>query len=189
MKQEIQEKARSLIKGGEGCISHMYLDTVGKVTIGVGNMLPTAEAAMALPFVHAEGGASATGDEVRAEFEKVSEQTQGQLARNYQQYTSLMLTDAAIDELLDSRIDGFERQLKSDFPGFDAYPEPAMLGILDMAFNLGNAGLVRKFPTFTAAARNEDWSSCEQECKRQGISDARNSEVKSLFRECRVDES
>ncbi len=48
MKQEIQEKARSMIKGGEGCISHMYLDTVGKVTIGVGNMLPTAEDAMAL---------------------------------------------------------------------------------------------------------------------------------------------
>ena len=189
MNQEIQDKARSMIKGGEGCISHMYLDTVGKVTIGVGNMLPTAEAAMALPFVHAEGGARATDDEIRAEFKEISMQDQGQLARNYKQYTRLKLADAAIDELLDSRIDEFERQLKRDFPKFEAYPEPAMLGILDMAFNLGNTGLVNKFPTFTAAARKEDWSSCEQECRRQGISDTRNTEVRNLFRECVADES
>ena len=51
---------RALIKRGEGCISHMYLDTVGKVTVGVGNMLPTAEAAVELPFIDRDTGASAT---------------------------------------------------------------------------------------------------------------------------------
>ncbi len=113
----------------------------------------------------------------------------GLVARKYQQYTNLILTDEAIDALLNSRIDGFEKQLKVDFPKFDAYPESAMLGILDMAFNLGNSGLVNKFPSFTAAALNEDWSSCERECNRRGISDSRNTEVKNLFRECLVDET
>jgi len=31
-----KECLKQLIKHGEGCISHMYLDTVGKVTVGVG---------------------------------------------------------------------------------------------------------------------------------------------------------
>ena len=183
MNPESQQKARTLIKSGEGSISHMYLDTVGKVTIGVGNMLPTAESAAEHPFVHADDGTPATAEEIRAEFEHMSEQTEGKLAANYKQYTKLVLTEDYIDELLNRRIDGFEQQLKRDFPKFEAYPEPAMLGLMDMAFNLGNAGLVNKFPTFTKAAQDEDWSACERECNRRGISETRNDEVKSLFRD------
>ncbi len=58
---------RELIKNGEGCISHMYLDTVGKVTVGVGNMLPTADAATALPFIRTGSGNNATENEIRAD--------------------------------------------------------------------------------------------------------------------------
>lgn len=187
MPAEIKQKARTLIKTGEGCISHMYLDTVGKVTIGVGNMLPTAEAATEHPFVHADSGIPASADEIRAEFDLLCQQQSGKVAGSYQEYTRLVLTDEYIDELLDQRIDGFEQQLKRDFPKYDTYPEAAMLGLIDMAFNLGNRGLVDKFPSFTRAAQAEDWSSCEQECTRRGISNTRNEEVKSLFRECKQD--
>ena len=49
------------------------------------------------------------------------------------------------------------------------------------AFNLGNHGLVTKFPTFTAAARAHDWAVCAEQCRRRGISATRNEEVKKLF--------
>jgi GH24 family phage-related lysozyme (muramidase) len=29
-----------MLAGNEGSIQHMYLDTVGKVTVGVGHMIP-----------------------------------------------------------------------------------------------------------------------------------------------------
>jgi len=46
---------------------------------------------------------------------------------------------------------------------------------------LDTLGLVRKFPSFTRAARAEDWVTCARECHRQGIGDRRNDEVRELF--------
>jgi len=188
MNPEFKRKIRTLVKSGEGSIPHMYLDTVGKVTVGVGNMMPTAETAVELPFIHADSSLPATDDEVGNEFAFISQQTQGRLAGSYKEFTSLILTDEYIDELLDQRIEGFVQQLKRDFPNYDHYPEPARLGLIDMAFNLGNSGLINKFPSFTRAAREEDWASCQRECHRRGISDTRNEEVKTLFGECANDE-
>jgi hypothetical protein len=65
----------------------MYLDTAGKVTVGVDNMLPDSNSAAAVPFVHANGGDMASGDEIRAEFELVLSQQKGKVAANYKQYT------------------------------------------------------------------------------------------------------
>ena len=162
----------------------MYLDTVGKVTVGVGNMLPSIEAAHALPFIHADDKQAAYADEVGAEFELVSAQKKGMLAKNYKKFTRLILTDDYIDKLLEIRLGKFEKQLRIDFPDYDQYPEKARMGLVDMAFNLGNKGLVSKFPTFSKGARKRDWLACAAECKRQGISDTRNEEVASLFLEC-----
>ena len=39
------------LKEFEGCVPWMYRDTVGKVTVGVGLMLPDINAAQALPFL------------------------------------------------------------------------------------------------------------------------------------------
>jgi len=40
-----------MLKEFEGCVPWMYRDTVGKVTVGVGLMLPDAKTAQALPFL------------------------------------------------------------------------------------------------------------------------------------------
>jgi hypothetical protein len=37
MNDSLRKRSRAHIKHGEGSINHMYLDTVGKVTVGVGN--------------------------------------------------------------------------------------------------------------------------------------------------------
>ena len=175
------KQQRDLIKRGEGCISHMYLDTVGKVTVGVGNMLPNADATIGLPFVRRDSGAAASNDEVRAEFRSVASKEPAKLASSYKKYTKLDLADDSIDDLLDQRIAEFESGLQKDFPLYDTYPDTAKLGLMDMAFNLGNSGLVNKFPSFTKAVREADWTVCAQECQRTGISDERNEEVRKLF--------
>ena len=179
------ETCRELIKTGEGSISHMYLDTRGFVTVGVENMMRTAAEAQALTFVRREDGNAATDEEIAADFDAIKNRPYGQsyTARSFKEFTKLDMPDAEIDALLDRRIAGFEAGLRDDFPGFDDYPDRAKLGLIDMAFNLGNHGLVTKFPTFTAAARAHDWAVCAEQCRRRGISATRNEEVKKLFEE------
>lgn len=183
-KNELAARTRKLIKAGEGSIPHMYLDTVGKVTIGVGNMLRNAEAATRLPFIVKETGDDASDAEIIAEFELVAEQESGRSARYYKRYTKLVLRKDAIDKLLDKRLQQFTRRLRKDFEGFDDFPPDAQLGLLDMAFNLGNHGLITKFPSFTRAARARDWAKCAQECRRKQVQKSRNAEVRELFEAC-----
>lgn len=165
----------------------MYLDVVGKVTVGVGNMSPNADSAAELAFVHADSNERAPESLIREQFAKVAEQEEGHSASHYAQYTTIRLDDDEIDQLLDARLDAFESGLERDFDGYDSFPEAAKLGLMDMAFNLGNRGLVEKFPTFTRAARGQDWGTCAEECKRSQIQDSRNEEVKELFLSCTGD--
>ena len=177
-----EERRRAMIKDGEGCITYMYLDTVGKVTVAVGQMLPTAAAAAAgLTFIRRDNGSQATAAEISQDYQSVAQQTSGRVASFYKQFTKLDMPEDAINELLDTRIEGFEAGLRRDFPNYDSYPDEAKLGLMDMAFNLGNQGLVSKFPTFTRAARAQSWRTCAQECQRIGISDGRNAMTKQLF--------
>lgn len=177
------DRQRALIRSGEGSIPHMYLDTEGYVTVGVGHMMPSAADAQTLPFVHRDTGNAATADEIATDYNAVKARPYGQsyTAHSFEPYTKLILPDNEIDALLDRRIAEFETGLRNDFDGFDDYPDRARLGLLDMAFNLGNSGLVDGFPSFTAAARAGDWAACAKECHRKGIRETRNEEVKQLF--------
>lgn len=177
------EQLRSMIKEGEGSISHMYLDTRGFVTVAVGQLLRTAEAAQELDFVHRDTGQPAGAAEIAQDYASIKQQPPGKIASHYRQFTTLDLPEPAIDALLDKRIEGFEAGLRRDFTHYDSYPDAAKLGLMDMVFNLGNAGVVNKFPTFAKAARSHDWATCAKECRRVGISDHRNEVTRKLFEE------
>jgi GH24 family phage-related lysozyme (muramidase) len=47
----------------EGVVSWMYLDIKGFVTVGVGNLLPDADSAAALPFIHGDDPAAVAADD------------------------------------------------------------------------------------------------------------------------------
>lgn len=175
------EKIRTLIKQHEGSIPHMYLDTRGNVTVGVGLLLSAVEDAQQLPFVRRDTQAPASAEEIEADFNNIMSQKEGQLAQSYRQYTQLELTQEAIDELLDQRITEFQSGLQGAYQGFDGYPDTAKEALLDMTFNLGLSGLVNKFPKLRQAAEAGNWQICAQECKRRGISDERNQVTRTLF--------
>ena len=58
------------LKTFEGCVSHMYLDTNGFVTVGVGHMIGCCGDAERLSFVLRPGSAAATVDQIAKDFNK-----------------------------------------------------------------------------------------------------------------------
>ena len=168
----------------EGKVPHMYLDSVGLVTVGVGNLLETAEEAAKLAFVDRGTGQPAPRDEIRAEHAKLAAMEQDNYAAGYfRQHTSLNLPDEAIEASVLEHLHEFEEGLRNSFAGFDAYPDQAKKGVMDMVFNLGLNGLLNKFPSFSRGFRDRRWQACHDECNRRGIAKARNDYVRSLFTE------
>lgn len=165
----------------EGVIDHMYLDTVGKVTIGIGFMMPDAASALAYKLVNRKTGAAATTAEIAADWGKVHEQQKGRIASTYRKFTKLDLPLAETQRLLREKLDAFATILRTRFAGFDAFPAPARLALLDMIFNLGPTGLVKGFPKLCRAADRGDWKNCAAECRRLGVHESRNDETRDLF--------
>jgi GH24 family phage-related lysozyme (muramidase) len=164
----------------EGKISHMYLDTKGLVTVGIGKMLPNIAAAQELDFVRRADAVAATAEEIAADFSAVSAQAAGKIAGTYRKYTSLDLPDEAIGDLLKTVVEGFENDLEQSFAGYDSYPLPAKRALLDMIYNLGLDGLL-KFKKMKASVEAGDWTTAAAQCHRNGPSDERNNWTRDLF--------
>jgi len=157
----------------------MYRDTVGKVTVGVGLMLPDAKAAEALPFV--VGARAATPQEIAAEFARVDAMAVGRASTFYKTPTSLILTQQTIDAKLSSVLAGFEADLRGQFPHYDGLPDGIKMALLDMIYNLGPAGLFKGFPHLVAAIQTGAWQQAAEHCIRRGPSAARNAWTREQF--------
>ena len=173
------EQSLEKIKEFEGSIPWMYLDTAGKVTVGVGLLLANEAAAHALPFT-AEGRA-ATPDEIGQEFTRVRAMKQGRAAGFYESVPSLQLSTETIDDRLRATLEGFEGYLRSHMPGYDLLPDPAKLGLLDMIYNLGPGRLFAEYPRLLAAVEQGDWKTAAAASLRRGPSAARNAWARQQF--------
>jgi len=157
----------------------MYRDTVGKVTVGVGLMLPDAKAAQALPFI--VGTRSATPEEIAAEYARVDAMPIGRASAFYKTPTSLLLTQQTIDAKLTSVLAGFEADLRAQFPHYDTLPDGVKMALLDMIYNLGPAGLFKGFPHLVAAIQTGAWTQAAEHCIRRGPGPARNDWTREQF--------
>ena len=181
MEPEFYRRLNRLLSDNEGRVNHLYLDTVGAVTVGVGNMLPTAESACKLPFRILSNDGRANINFIAEEFYMIQRQLPAKKASYYRQFCHLYLPESDIDDLLDLRVDEFERRLRTDFLAFDDYPENVQLALFDMAFNLGNDGLMKKFPKFCNAVRSKNWPEAAVQSTRPQLSFKRNKEIKDLL--------
>lgn len=168
-----------MLKQFEGCVPWMYRDTVGKVTVGVGLMLPDAAAAEALPFQVANHPASPT--QIHAEFQRVMQLPDGQIAPFYRSSTSLELPQAAIDARLLAVLQGFEQHLRARLPHYDSFPDGAKLALLDMIYNLGPGELFSGYPHLMAAVQQGAWAQAAAQCLRHGPGEARNAWTRTQF--------
>ena len=165
----------------EGTIEHMYLDTAGYVTVGVGNKLDSAAHAQQLEFVERSTQRKATAAQIAADFETVSTQPKGMLASKYAPHTKLELQSTAVDALLDRRIRSFEADLRRIYQGYEGFPHEVRLALLDMAYNLGSYALEHRWPRFNAAIASGDWAGAARDCHRRGVPEARNEWTKQRF--------
>ncbi len=163
----------------EGVIPWMYLDTVGKVTVGVGLMLPNVEAALRLPF--SVGGRAATEAEIAAEFARVDALPMGRAALFYRGKAGPELVRAEIDELLRKVLLGFEGELRAAVASYDGLPDAVKLALLDMIYNLGPAGLLKGYPRLMKSVAAGKWAEAAGECLRHGPGAARNEWTREMF--------
>jgi GH24 family phage-related lysozyme (muramidase) len=173
------EQSLEKLKEFEGSVPWMYRDTVGKVTVGVGFMLPNAEAAQALAF-H-QGARLATTQEIAAEYARVDAMATGRAAAFYKTPTSPELAQFTINAKLLSVLQGFEADLRAEFANYDSFPDPIKLALLDMIYNLGANGLFKGFPHLISAIKTRNWSLAADHCTRRGPAPARNDWTKEQF--------
>ncbi len=169
----------------EGRINHMYRDTRGFITIGVGHLMPYPHTAARLGFVHKESGRPARDADIRAEFRQLLTRPYGQHlnAHSFKPHTRLILPDTEIDALTRRHINTFTGEL-GDLYGqaeLTAMPERVQLALYDMIFNLGLPKLKRGFPRFNQHIRSGNWAAAAKESHRKGISEARNRHVYKLL--------
>lgn len=173
------EQSLAKLKEFEGCVPWMYRDTVGKVTVGVGLMLPDAGSAETLPFL--AGTRTATREEIAAEFARVMSLVEGKAAGFYRHAGSLVLAQETMDANLLRVVEGFEGHLRARMGGYDRLPDGVKMALLDMAYNLGPEGLLASYPRLVASIEKGAWAQAAAECVRHGPSVARNTWTREQF--------
>jgi len=127
-----------LIKKHEGCTNKVYIDTKGKPTIGIGFNL------------HKEGARKMI-ESVGADYDKILAGKQ-------------RLSEGQIKILFNNDIKSAIKSARSVVNNFDSLPQKAQAILIDMAFNLGQEGLM-KFKNMRAALEVNDYNKAAYEMK------------------------
>lgn len=173
------DEALAKLEQFEGSVAWMYLDTVGKVTVGVGMMLPDADAACRLPFQ--VGLEPASEAEIRAEFARVHQLPMGRPSLFYRPSHGPELEKTEIDSMLRQVVQGFEEELRASLQDWDALPDGVKLALIDMAYNLGPRGLLQGYPRLIRAVTSGEWVQAAAACYRKGPGAARNDWTRQMF--------
>ncbi|KGJ86831.1 glycoside hydrolase family protein [Colwellia psychrerythraea] len=174
-------KLRAKMEIYEGKVSHMYLDSKGLVTVGVGHLLKDLASAQQLSFKKSNN-MPASISEIKADYDAVKKQAKNRLASFYKEYVALKLLDTDINTLTNENIDSFDGELKIIFTDFSTYPTEVKFALFDIIFNVGMTDLNNKWPSFMTAIKAKDWTKAAQESHRKSpISAERNKYVKDLL--------
>ena len=177
----------------EGKFNHLYLDTKGKVTVGVGHLVANRNDMSTITMYKTKNNLPsqlATLPDKQAEYDKIVKLPWGQRygATSFKTHTALIMKDADINLLLNKHIDSFYNELTRIYnktngytEDFDKLPRNVQLVLFDMIFNLGASKIVNSFPNFNTSLKAGDWKKAATECNRPDVSPARNQYVKQLL--------
>lgn len=142
----------------EGRIPYMYQDIKGLVTVAVGNLIDTPADASALPFENRDTHVAATKDEIVVEWHMIKNApglAQGG-HRAAEKIHTLVLSEAAMDEVIRRRFDINEARLANFYSSWATWPADARLGAHSIAWT--GSYFPNKWPNFNAAANVGDWA-------------------------------
>jgi len=190
VKMEVSKK----IEEYEGRIPHLYLDTVGKVTVGIGHMVPN-KVAMSTVTMYRKGANNllvlATATERHAEYDAIKKQSFGRSygAALFKKHTTLIMKDVDIDVQRDKHIQSFYKEITGYYTTangfskeFDSMPVEVQKALFDMVFNLGFTKLKNQYVKFNGFIKLEKWDDAAKQSNRIGISPARNKYVFGLLK-------
>jgi GH24 family phage-related lysozyme (muramidase) len=173
----------------ERFVEHIYLDSLGLTTVGIGTLLEQVENDLdsTVDFVvkhHVElvsrkTGRRATREEVRKDVEacwKVWDQTSGTPDwRRYGSVTELKILATHSQTLCEQHLARDVDHLRHAISGFDRLPVPAREALLDLHYNIGPKKFVRhKWPSLFAAVAAGDFFWAAEESNRPQVQQARN---------------
>ena len=199
---------KKTIRKHESKTNYMYKDTAdggGKVTVGIGLMLPNAESAIKLPFTVPDGNGGrrlATDKEKGVAFHSVSkinnkkgykassfDPISGKIAKDYG-LKNMSLPDEIIDKLLEKRLENDILSVKRKIKNFDKLPNQAKRALIDLEYNQGPTKFVRSrkingieegWPNLFESLDEMNGSNAAKESKRKGVSEERNNETHNGF--------
>ncbi len=155
----------------EGVIKHLYLDSEGLPTCGVGFLVATEDACSKLPWQPSVQAAL-------ADWRLVKSQPKGFAAKHYAAFCKASLSNQSMRLLFTMRVNEFRRQI-ADWH-LERYPLEAQIALLDLAYNLGPGGLA-KYAKLRAALERRNWVAAAEECSRRGVQQRRNDATRALF--------
>jgi len=155
----------------EGIVNHLYLDTRGNVTCGVGFLVANREALDR--FEWQPDVLTARGD-----YDRVRASAPAHVAAYYAGLCRATLTPATMRAHFDVHVTTVTAQLAGWKLG--SLPRSARVALVDMAFNLGVGGL-NKYKRLHLAVSAGLWAEAAAECSRKGIQQSRNDATRDLF--------
>jgi GH24 family phage-related lysozyme (muramidase) len=180
IKLDVRQSAIDRTAGFEAFVSHMYLDTGGKVTAGYGHMLPNALAVSAI--VMKLNGNNAIQKDKEKEWTLIKSKEVGHPASYYKQFTKLTMSEDDGKSLLRADLTDAAADLARRFPVLDDFPETAQDELLDMMFNIGLTKFTKtKWPKLFAAVEKQDWKSAADASNRPDVGVDRNKAIYDLF--------
>jgi hypothetical protein len=140
----------------EGVCSWLYLDIVGLVTVGVGNLVDPLPFATTLPFIR-EDGSPATREEIREAWLAVKARKDLAVKGGgaFRSLTSLRLSADGIRELVDKKLRANVQILRARFEKWDEMPADAQLAVLCLAWAVGPSF---RWPMYETAIRRADYA-------------------------------
>ncbi len=189
VKSELVKK----IEQYEGRFNHLYLDTKGKVTIGVGHLIPNRNAIVMVALYTLKNkipSLLANLAEKQAEYDKIAKLPYGQRygASSFKSHTTLVMKDSDINTQKSKHINSFYTELTNIYKKSNGYPDDfdklhknVQLALFDMIFNLGATKITGSFPGFNKALKAGDWKKAATESNRPDVNVARNQYVKQLL--------
>jgi GH24 family phage-related lysozyme (muramidase) len=158
----------------EGIVPHLYKDTRGFTTCGVGFLVKDIDALKKFNWWP-------NLQEAQADFLLLQEQPAGKLPMFYRKICHARLNEDAMRQFFQNEVIQFRKALQRDW-NLSRLPASVQIALTDMAFNLGVDGL-SKYRKLRAACQARDWATAAEECHRNGPSEARNRETAELFLE------
>lgn len=157
----------------EGIVPHLYLDSRGNPTCGIGFLVENREDLRKFAW-------NPNLQEAQADWVLLKDLPANRVPGFYRKAVRASLSDAEMRKHFDIEVGKFRALLSSKGWKIATLPIPAQIAVVDMAYCLGVGGL-EKFTKLKAAVLSGNWSEASKQCSRKGVQEERNVATSALF--------